>query len=663
MKCLAILILLLPFCGMAQELPEYDSLPTHLLSEITIQSSAEKDTLQNFFRANKSATTEDILNRMQGVYLIKRGSYGLEPMLQGMTAGQINVTIDGMKMFGACTDKMDPVTIYVEPQNLKAMSIKPGSSGSKMGSTVGGTIDMQLAQPSFSTKTFSGSAGIGYQGISKGANAYFNGNYSSKKSAYNISLNYRKAHNYKDGNGDIVPYSQYEKFNFSGGGKWSIGKDTLYANMLLDDGWNIGFSALPMDVGLAKARLYALTYQRVRCHGLVETFRVKGYYNSIYHQMDDTHRTDISMHMDMPGESKTTGMFVEGRLHRLKNHAVSFRSDFYYNKVLAEMTMYPENEAPMYMQTWPASGRAAAGLYLEDHYSLSTTTKIKADVRVDFTASTLDEGIGKDQLEVFYPEIQNTTSIITKSFHASIQQMAGNSFITELHAGYGERIPTLSETYGFYLFSRNDGYDYIGNVNLKAEKSWSGDLMFTYFTSSFQVSATGFYKYLPDYIFASAQADIRPMTPGANGVKVYHNIQSATFIGGDFNIIANLTHHFRLVNVTKYTLARDNTNTPLPLIPALTTITTLQYTLNQWNIQTECEGAFRQERVNSSFGEDVTQGYAILNLRSQYTFKKQNLSINGGIENILNTMYHNHLDWGNVPRPGRNFYISMSFAF
>src|SRR5690606_18392661 len=99
-----------------------DTLPTKLLSEVFIQTTRdESDTLQNFFRANKSATTEDILSRLPGVFLIRRGSFGQEPMLRGMTGGQINVTLDGMKMFGACTDKMDPVTIYVEPQNLKSM--------------------------------------------------------------------------------------------------------------------------------------------------------------------------------------------------------------------------------------------------------------------------------------------------------------------------------------------------------------------------------------------------------------------------------------------------------------------------------------------------------------------------------------------------------------
>jgi hypothetical protein len=79
MKCLAILILLLPFCGMAQELPEYDSLPTHLLSEITIQSSAETDTLQNFFRANNG---HDRYSKPYAIVYLISGKLWAEPMLQ-----------------------------------------------------------------------------------------------------------------------------------------------------------------------------------------------------------------------------------------------------------------------------------------------------------------------------------------------------------------------------------------------------------------------------------------------------------------------------------------------------------------------------------------------------------------------------------------------------
>jgi len=43
---------------------------------------------------------------------------------------------------------------------------------------------------------------------------------------------------------------------------------------------------------------------------------------------------------------------------------------------------------------------------------------------------------------------------------------------------YGARIPSSNERYGYYLFNRQDMYDYIGNQHLKPEQSMQGELRF-----------------------------------------------------------------------------------------------------------------------------------------------------------------------------------------
>src|SRR5688500_2114742 len=109
---------------------EQDSLWTLELNEVVVDGiRTEGDTLQNFYRSNAGATTESILSRMRGVSLIRRGAFGQEAVFRGLSNGQLNVTIDGMKMFGACTDRMDPVTIYVEPSNLSVIQTRLGTAG------------------------------------------------------------------------------------------------------------------------------------------------------------------------------------------------------------------------------------------------------------------------------------------------------------------------------------------------------------------------------------------------------------------------------------------------------------------------------------------------------------------------------------------------------
>jgi len=52
----------------------------------------------------------EILEDNSSIQLVKRGGYAFEPVINGLTGGQTTITIDGMCVFGVCTDKMNPMT-------------------------------------------------------------------------------------------------------------------------------------------------------------------------------------------------------------------------------------------------------------------------------------------------------------------------------------------------------------------------------------------------------------------------------------------------------------------------------------------------------------------------------------------------------------------------
>src|SRR5690606_20537434 len=267
----------------AQENP--DSIMKKLvLKEVQIQGyRLTKHPAGNFYQTSSLASTEDILSRIEGVSLVRRGPVGMEPVLRSFSAGQINVVIDGMKIFGACTDKMDPVTIYVEPSNLKSIDIKHGGDGIAMGAAIGGSLNMKLADAVINPdKKLSGSLASGYYTAAKAVQNILAMNYSADKWALRVSGVYRKADNYRNGAGEKVDFSQYEKANVSISGKYQLDENkTLKADFLLDDGWNIGYPALPMDVGYARARIGALTYQQHNEERFLEHIEAKVYANSI----------------------------------------------------------------------------------------------------------------------------------------------------------------------------------------------------------------------------------------------------------------------------------------------------------------------------------------------------------------------------------------------
>ena len=81
--------------------------------------------------------------------MIKRGNYAWEPTINNMVSDRINVTIDGMQIFGACTDKMDPITSYVDTSNLSEVHISSGQQGNENGQTIGGSINLKLDRSNF----------------------------------------------------------------------------------------------------------------------------------------------------------------------------------------------------------------------------------------------------------------------------------------------------------------------------------------------------------------------------------------------------------------------------------------------------------------------------------------------------------------------------------
>jgi len=105
---------------------------------------------------------------------------------------------------------------------------------------------------------------------------------------------------------------------------------------------------------------------------------------------------------------------------------------------------------------------------------------------------------------------------------------------------------------------------------------------------------------------------------------------------------------------------------PLPQIQPLTNITGVTFKIKKFYSLLESEMGAAQEMIDSNFGEDATPSWAVLNFRAGYQFKIANtntLDLKVGIENIFDQYYYRHLDWGNVPRKGRNIYLNLSWRF
>lgn len=636
----------------------------------------------DFYRKNHFATLDNINARLDGMSLIKRGAYALEPQLHGFSGGQLNVTIDGMKMFGACTDKMDPVTSYIEPTNLRNITIQQGTNGSLHGNSIGGSMDMTLKEPDRESPfPFYSSLGVGYESISKSRNILFSSGYSKNKIAWGIDGVYRKNENYTDGNRREIQYSQFEKTNIHSVLSYSpTHKSSFKADILYDEARNVGYPALPMDVSTARATLFALEYQQTGRTRL----KAKMYYNTVHHVMDDSERDSlyvldnesggkndtVFMRMDMPGKSATLGAYVQLAFQWNEHNKLTLKTDNYTNNSLAEMTMHMRYagyspEPPMYMQTWPEMTRNVTGLFMENTSYLSNNLTLTVNGRIDYNLDMLKSDYGQQQFSIFNYTLGEKESKFVKSLNLSAQYRIVNGLSMAATAGYSQRIPTIGERLGFYLYNAYDGYDYIGNPDIRSEKSSFFRLSFMLSKPMLKINLSQSFSSIKDYIMGITDTLIPAMNFYAKGIRVYENIPAATIYSVDLQLIYDPFKSLSVFLLSKFTLGKINSSEVMPLIPPLKNIVAVQYRKERFSLQSEYESSLAQYRINSDYGESITPAYGLFNIKSSYTFilSKTSLDVSLGITNLFNKAYFEHLDWGRINRPGRSLEAYINYSF
>lgn len=634
--------------------------------ELTGARSEDQSVALSFYQNNPLNSTEDVLSRLSGISMVRRGNYAWEPTINGLSAGQINVTIDGMRIFGACTDKMDPVSSYVEPNNMQSIVIEKGGSGSAHGSTVGGAVDFNLKRPTFSSD-WSGSINSRYESVSNGTSESASLSYGGEKFAVRMSGGYRHYQNYTDGNGDEVYHSGYKKLNFSLSGAYRISdRQMVSVDFLIDDARDIGYPGLPMDVAFAKAKIGAVSYTVFEPVHWVKDIEFKAYANTVDHLMDDSKREDVPVRMDMPGDTQTYGGFAQANA-QLGNHTIKAKLDGYMTSAYAEMTMYIPNERDMFMLTWPDVDRQDVGVFVSDQWKPTDKLTTQLSLRGEQAFTQMNSDMGKGQFAVFgYDEDDFAINHLVLNTGLNLNYQWTKQFSTKVGGSYGERLPSVSEMYGFYLYNNFDGYDYVGNPEIEKERAYQLTGAFKYQpVEKLEFNVSGYYYWFNDYIIGYVDETLDAMTIGAKGVKVYENVDGVTFTGFDAQILYSPAEFFQVFYTVKATYAKDDEGTPLPLIPPLKNNLTLVGQLNGFKLQAEGEWSSAQNQISENTGEIATPAYQLIHLRASkdWTWDMINLGLSLGVENLLDESYREHLDWGGVLRPGRNFYASLKVGF
>ena len=598
--------------------------------------------------------------------MIKRGGYAWEPMMNGMASERLALTIDGMRIFGACTDKMDPITAYADVSNLSDIHVASGQSGNEHGATIGGAIDLRLEKSDFSSQGLTGSVETGGE---TNNNAQIIGaelNYSNERFYVDSDIIYRRADNYVAGGGQEVNFSQFEKYNLSVNiGHKTTNDHTLTASFIFDEARDVGYPALPMDVSLARAFIGSVGWSQKTFFGEWTGWETKFYANSITHVMDDSQRPDVPIRMDMPGWSDTYGYFIQARLNT-GSHRLLLKLDGFYNRSLAEMTMYPnnENEREMFMLTWPDVRTLNTGFYAEDNIRFGKGSSLRLSARLGVQRFNVADEFGLNSLRIFYPEMAQRQTRFLKSvstlFEKKLEKVVLSSGIS-----YGERAPSVSEGFGFYLFNSFDNHDYIGDPDLKNEKALEANAKIAMHSDKINWGIEANYFHTMDYIIGEVNPALSVMTIGAEGVKVYQNLEYANLYNLSFDASYQLLPELKTTGIVSYHRGTDEMGRNLPFISPMAYTVQLQYAKNGLSGSLAMRGAAKQVHFNQIFGEDQTDAYTVfsVSLGKKFSIGKDDLFAKAGVENLFDEYYSTYTDWNNIPRMGRNLFMTLSYAF
>lgn len=636
-----------------------------LNDEVVVYAEYEDDLDVQSYNNETLLTLDHLLSNIDGVSMIKRSSYAWEPSIRGVDDQRINLTIDGMQVFKACVDKMDPITSYVESDNLSHLEIdKSGSNVAENGNGKS-TINLVTKRPEFEPLRLSIKSGARYPDYYKVISA--NTDASVKNHAFRFAGSFKQSNDLIAGNDSTVSNSGFSKLNMNLAYRIRTKSHNIFdLNYIFDDARDVGYPALLMDATQARANMLRLQYDWKEKHSQLSSTSLLVYANEVNHWMDDYSR-DVAnrqvmqnMYMPMYGSTQTFGFKLTHNL-LLKNQAIPLFLDGYYSKAFGDMLMESLFDIEdMYIINLGDINTKNLRFGAKSGISLSQKVLIKLEQSTEFNHVELTDKNSLTFFEGIHQKAINPRSRFLFSGSASLFWILSDQLDLTFKTVLSQRQANYIELYGHYIYNYVDGFFYDGNPFLSPETSLNLEINSNYKTENQSILLSVFHKKLYDYISGVLEEDI---SNGFYQFKEYSNVGDAFIAGFDMRWLSSWTRSFSTDFRTSFTHGQNTSlDEPLPLISPLKGSFSSSYKANLFKATSTVEWAFKQRRIAQYTSiEDKTSEYAILNLELSREWLQNKITSSIEIQNLFDTYYNQHTSIGNIPEIGRSIMLTFKY--
>jgi len=638
----------------------------------------------------------DFLRQEPNVSGIRKGGVAIDPVIRGFKYSQVTVLLNsGVKIEGGCPNRMDPVASHVESENIQKIEIIKGPYILKYGPVLGAMINLETEMPHPYTKPeIHGEVLYGFETNWNGQREHIALSGGNDKIFFNASGGYKGYGSYTAGNHELYNTS-FQKIYGTAGMGFIIKKNHQFIlSYAYDQGKNVLYPALPMDERLDQTHVSSLNYTGQNLGRTWQSLQFQGYFSSVHHVMDNLNRpASKTMQAVTTVDSWNAGGKLTGNIQAGK-HKLLVGLDFehIYKDGAKQMTMKMVMEGDTfisvkYSNVWLKALYNNAGAFAEYKIPFKKLD-FAAALRLDYNQATSSDTFRLVKNGIAYFDDLNS-NYFNVSFSLGMKKQLVSWLYLSASLGKGTRSPSLMERFIKLMPVQYDSYDYLGNPQLKPENNYQADASFEFINPNIgSLSVGGFFSLVTDYIIGKVlpPSVIKPSTQGAPGVKQFSNTDKVYLTGFEvsyqsptakkWELLANIAATYGTEpEAVEYIVSGGQVvgeetvkNDPLPEIPPLEGTVQFSYKFFNDKLVPRIQVRFvsEQNRVSQSNGEQKTPGFITAAASVSYTPCKF-ASLVGGVENIFDTPYYEHLNRrivGSTERlyePGRVFYFTFIF--
>lgn len=650
---------------------------SQILDEITVrgQKEAPKEESLSIREVRESPARDmgEALKQVEGISYVHKGAIANDIVLRGFQKDNINVLVDGIRLHGACPNRMDPPAFHYDFAEIEQVKIVKGPYDLTNPGGMGGSVDAITKVPekgagaeltmgygawnsfnasataSYGADTFDGLLGYAYKysdvprsGDGKRLTEIYPTTGSAAANRYKTSFIDSKAYEINTGWGKVG-------FNPTTNSRTDV-------SYTYQDADHVLYPYLKMDADYDKTHRVNWNYRIQKISPLVQELKLQAYWDRVSHLMDDRFRVSSQTSprfysMQTDAKTQVYGVKLNGTL--AAGGGMLRTGLDYYNRNWEAINRRAGYFAYRDLATIPDASVDNLGMFADYERPLSSTLTLRGGMRGDLTWAEAGKG----------------NNLVTAGTNLDFGEISANLQLTyspvkglDIFTGVarGTRTPDQQELFFDLPGTAMSPVGTRGNPGLKPTVNHQADFGIKYSAENFYVNASLFYSDLQNYI------NIYQASPT---LKSYQNIHASMW-GAELGSQIALPLDLFLKGSLSYVEAQNvDTDKALSEIPPLRGTISLRYDNGTFFVEAAENLTREQDRVDASLKEERTAGWATTDLKGGVSY--QGLTLIIGINNLFDKYYYSHLSYARdpfasgikVPENGRNVYISASYKF